>query len=210
MGDRVAPEHRIRNGFPLYYFAGYLAEGSAVKSFFTGWLWQFIIGALTILTFIGIQMDINVGFLGNMTTSHIAQYALLGLAVVLFIVGLLVKKGGKPDINRMVLKDIAKGKTDKEIALWNYGKNGYSGVPVEDKWNQWIRYDGGKKGLVSVVKRPDLDYYNFGEEFVFFDLLTGKKINIPTGNRARNERVGDSFRNGMVLRLIPMELSKSG
>ena len=37
MGDRVAPEHRIRNGFPLLLSAGHLAE-VGMKTIFKEWI----------------------------------------------------------------------------------------------------------------------------------------------------------------------------
>jgi hypothetical protein len=103
-----------------------------------------------------------------------------------------------------VLKNIWAGKTDKLCALWDFGKYGYSVVPCNDTWAQWISSSGGQKGLVATVDRPDLDYYNFGDEFYFFDLMSGKKLDIPTGDKARRENVASSVRNGMVLRLMPI------
>ena len=101
---------------------------------------------------------------------------------------------------KTILKDIWAGKTDNECALWNFGKYGYSAAPLNDTWQQWI------KGLLVTTNRPDLDYHNFGEEFYFFDMSTGKNIEIPTGNKARSEKTGGSIRVGMVLRLMPMIL----
>jgi len=96
-----------------------------------------------------------------------------------------------------VLKDIANGKKEKEMALWGYGKHDVVGaVPLNDTWQQWI------KGLVITTDRPDLDYYNFGKEYYFWDLEGGRKIEIPTGNDARHEIVGNFLRKGMVLRLM--------
>jgi hypothetical protein len=102
-----------------------------------------------------------------------------------------------------VLKNMWAGKTNNECALWDFGKYGYSVVPCNDTWAQWISNSGGHGGLVVAVARPDLDYYNFGDEFYFFNLMTGNKIDIPTGDKARREKVGSSVRNGMVLRLMP-------
>ena len=96
-----------------------------------------------------------------------------------------------------ILRNIANGKKDKECALWDYGEYEYSAAPLNDTWQQWI------KGLLVTTNRPDLDYHNFGEEFYFFDMSDGKSIEMPTGNRARSEKVGDSIRAGMVLRLMP-------
>ena len=101
---------------------------------------------------------------------------------------------------KATLKDIWAGKTDNAYAKWNYGKYEYNIITLNDTWEQEI------KGLLKTTNRPDLDYYNFGEEFCFFDLSTGKSIEIPTGNRARCENVGDSIRTGMVLRLMPKAL----
>ena len=101
------------------------------------------------------------------------------------------------------LGDMWAGKKDNECALWDYGEYGYSAVPCSDTWKEWISSGNGKYGLVVTVNRPDLDYYNFGDEFYFVDLKTNKKISIPTGNRARNEKVGNLFHNGMVVRLMP-------
>ena len=114
-----------------------------------------------------------------------------------------VSQGLSRSDKETMLKDIWAGKTDNECALWDYGKYGYSAVPLNDTWQQWISSGNGKYGLVVTVNRPDLDYYNFGNEFYFVDLKTNKKISIPTGNRARNEQVGNLFHNGMVVRLMP-------
>lgn len=100
-------------------------------------------------------------------------------------------------VSRNVLKDIANGKKNKECALWNYGKYDVSVVPLNDTWQEWI------KGLVKQTERPDLDYYNFGKEYYFWDLEGGRKIEIPTGNKARHEIIGHSLYRGMVLRLMP-------
>lgn len=105
-----------------------------------------------------------------------------------------------------VLKNIWAGKTDKECALWSFGKYEYSVVQSNETWAQWISNSGGQRGLVVTVERPDLDYYNFGDEFYFFDFMTGNKIDIPTKDKARREKVGSSVRNGMVLRLMPREV----
>ena len=107
------------------------------------------------------------------------------------------------DKSGFLLRDIGNSKTDNDCALWDYGKYGYSAVPLNDTWQQWINSGNGKYGLVVTVNRPDLDYYNFGDEFYFIDLKTNKEISIPTGNRARNEKVGNLFHNGMVVRLMP-------
>lgn len=107
------------------------------------------------------------------------------------------------DKNTFVLRDIGNGKTDNECALWDFGKLGYSAVPYNDTWKEWISSGNGQYGLVVTVNKPDLDYYHFGDEFYFVNLKTNKKISIPTGNRARNEKVGNFFHNGMVVRLMP-------
>jgi len=104
---------------------------------------------------------------------------------------------------QMVLKDMWVGRTNNQCALWDFGKYGYSVVPCNDTWAQWISSSGGHSGLVVTVARPDLDYYNFGDEFYFFNLMNGNKIDIPTGDKVRREKVGSSVRNGMVLRLMP-------
>ena len=115
----------------------------------------------------------------------------------IFSLSAYFKPKGKNEQSRDVLRDISSNKKDKEYALWSYGKYGYSAVPLSDTWQQEIN------GLLVTTNRPDLDYHNFGEEFYFFDLSTGKNIEIPTGNRARSEKVGASIRVGMVLRLMP-------
>lgn len=107
------------------------------------------------------------------------------------------------DKSKLILQNIGNGKTDKECALWDYGKYGYSCIPYNDTWKEWISSGNGKYGLVVTVNRLDLDYYNFGEEFYFVDLKTNKKISIPTGDKARKEKVGSSFYDGMVVRLMP-------
>jgi len=101
---------------------------------------------------------------------------------------------------KTALKDIWAGKTDNEYAKWNYGKYMYNIITLNDTWQQEI------KGFLITTNRPDLDYHNFGEEFYFFDLATGKNIEIPTGNRARSEKHRNSIRVGMVLRLMPKAL----
>lgn len=127
----------------------------------------------------------------------------IALAIVIFVWNIFIIRRKKPTDTGITLKDIGKCKTDNECALWDYGKYGYSAIPLNDTWQQWISSGNGKYGLVVTVNRPDLDYYNFGNEFYFVDLKTNKKISIPTGNRARNEQVGNLFHNGMVVRLMP-------
>ena len=118
----------------------------------------------------------------------------------IFSLSAYFKTESKNERSQNVLKDIASNKKNNECALWDYGKTGYGAISLADTWQQEI------KGLLVTTNRPDLDYHNFGEEFCFFDLSTGKSIEIPTGNRARSEKVGDSIRVGMVLRLMPKAL----
>ena len=56
MGDRVAPGHRIRNGFPLYQNAGHLAENVKVR--FSNKDWFFFCSSLAVAG-IGILQPIN-------------------------------------------------------------------------------------------------------------------------------------------------------
>jgi hypothetical protein len=104
---------------------------------------------------------------------------------------------------QMVLKDLWAGKRKNDCAMWSFGIHGDSVVPCNDTWAEWISTNGGRKGLVAVVGRSDLDYYNFGDEFYFFDFRTCGKIDIPTKDKARREKIGSSVQNGMVLRLMP-------
>lgn len=104
--------------------------------------------------------------------------------------------------NLSTLRDIAKNKSDPEIVLYDYGKYGFSVVPLGEKWANWISYEKGKKGLVATVSRPDLDYNDFGNEFHFVDLSNGKIISIPIGKLAKHLDISSSFHKGMVLRLM--------
>lgn len=104
-----------------------------------------------------------------------------------------------------VLRDIGRNKSDPEIVLYSFEKDDYSVVQCGEKWADWISYNKGKNGLVAQVNRQKLDYNDFGNEFCFFDLTSGKNISIPTGKLAKQLNVGNSFRNGMVLRLIPKD-----
>ena len=139
-------------------------------------------------------------------------WVIIGLVIMLIITivydpskaegNKIQKESKKNKTLRNTLRDIGNGKTDKECALWDYDKYGYSCIPYNDTWKEWISSGNGKYGLVVTVDRPDLDYYNFGEEFYFVDLKTNKKISIPTGDKARKEKVGSSFYDGMVVRLM--------
>jgi len=169
-----------------------------LKEFFTGWIWNLIVGFINILAFIGFKMDFIAIRLNQISPASLGQYFLLVLALFFFVRAILIKSKGISE-ERLVLKNIADNKRDKECALWNYGKYDYSVVQANYTWQEWIRE------LIKTVDRPDLDYYNFGDEYHFFDLSTAKKIVIPTGNRARTEKVGNVFRNGMVLRLMSEE-----
>lgn len=163
--------------------------------------WSFVGVILTVIFQIGSKiMPENI--------SSIIKFWPSILAIFLALYGfyLLLKQRKEVEKNkvlRSVLQDIRNGKTDKECALWDYGKHGHSCVPYNDTWKEWISSGNGKYGLVVTVDRPDLDYYNFGEEFYFVDLKTNKKISIPTGDKARKEKVGSSFYDGMVVRLMP-------
>ena len=102
-----------------------------------------------------------------------------------------------------VLRDIGRSKSDPEAVLFAFGEYDYSAVPLNEKWADWISYDKGRKGLVATVNRPDLDYYNFGNEFYFYELISGKSVSIPTSNLAKQLNVSGSFQKGMVLHLRP-------
>ncbi len=127
--------------------------------------------------------------------------------VIVYIIFFIVevakyKKRNSPRIkrgNRAIpcLKDIANGKRDNESALWGYGRSDSNVVQLNNTWEEWIR------SLLKTTGRTDLDYYNFGDEFYFIDLSSSKKIEISTGKRAHHEKVGNTFRKGMVLRLLP-------
>lgn len=127
----------------------------------------------------------------------------IALAIVIFAWNFFIIRHKKPIGAGTTLKDIGNHKADNECALWDYGEYGYSAVPCTDTWKEWISSNSGKYGLVVTVNRPDLDYYNFGDEFYFVDLKTNKEISIPTGNKARNAKVSNLFHNGMVVRLMP-------
>lgn len=132
----------------------------------------------------------------------------LGYFIIMVFIGYFVykhysnetaqtKKFENENQYRRVIKDIADNKKDKESALMNYGaEGGFSVVPTTDTWQLWI------KGLVKTTNRADLDYYNFGKEYYFFDFSSCKKVKIPTGNDARRIKIEDSVRPGMVLRLM--------
>jgi hypothetical protein len=160
------------------------------------WIWDLLIGVLTILGYFGVKKDLMLNYINQLSSQSVLEYALLIVAIFFFIRAIQLKSGGR-NKSEIVLKDIANGKKDKECALWDYGKFGFSGVPFNDTWKEWIQ------GLVITTDRPDLDYYNFGEEFYFFDLSTGNKIKIPTGDKVRKEKVSSSFYGGMVVRLMP-------
>ena len=138
--------------------------------------------------------------------SSIVGVIFIAIAIILFFWKAFTKgllKNLFSNRNANILKNIGNGKADPQCALWDYGKYGHSCVPYNDTWKEWISSGNGQYGLVVTVNRPDLDYYNFGEEFCFVDLKTEKEISIPIGDKARKEKVGSSFYDGMVVRLMP-------
>lgn len=123
--------------------------------------------------------------------------SIIGILVVAnLLVWSIVYLKNKPDIAKTVLKDIANATKDKSIALYSFREYGNSGVPTNDTWAVWL------KKFPASIGRADLDYYNLGNEFHLVDFSTGKEIPIPTGNKARTEKVGDTIHPGMVLRLM--------
>ncbi|MGR3293766.1 MAG: hypothetical protein ACUZ9M_07110, partial [Candidatus Scalindua sp.] len=156
------------------------------------------------------------GSVPTMITPEIDRYLLIsgGVALVISInvIPWLMskkKKRKEEDVGPLVsnqnlstLHDIAKSKSDPEIVLFDYGKYGFSVVPLCEKWEDWISYEKGEKGLVATVNRPDLDYNDFGNEFHFIDLSNGKTVSIPIGKLAKHLDVNSSFHKGMVLRLM--------
>jgi hypothetical protein len=124
---------------------------------------------------------------------------LLFVAIILFIKATVIGNK-KPDIARTVLKDIANATKDKNIAIYSFREHGNSGVPTGETW------EIGFKKFPASIGRTNLDYHNLGDEFYFVDFTTGKEIPIPTGNRARTEKIGDSIHAGMVLRLMQKDV----
>lgn len=168
------------------------------KEFFTGWVWSLIFGFVTILGFFGVTSGVMNSLFSELTTKEIVEYVLLFLACFFFILAVVLKKKDKVISGELyVLQNIAESKKDKDCAKWDYAEYGYSAVPITETWNQWL------DGLVSDMERPEIKSYNFGDNFYFFNLDTGKEIKIPTDEAKRNEKVGDLFRKGMVLRLMP-------
>ncbi len=119
-----------------------------------------------------------------------------GYVAFLSIIIFIVYRFYRHESSVVVLKDIVNGLQNPDIAKWDYGKYGFSAAPGNETWQEWI------VGLLKTTNRPDLDYYNFGKEYYFFDLSSCKKIKIPTGNDARRIKVGETLRPGMVLRLM--------
>lgn len=149
----------------------------------------------------GILLIITENSFQNITVDSIKWILISGAFI--FSLSAYYKPNKINNVDRDTLRDIAIGNKDraKDGALWSYGHYGYSGVQINDAWKEWI------ESLLITTNRKDLDYYNFGNEFHFIDLYTGKTIDIPTDNRAKNEKVGNSnlFRNGMILRLMPKD-----
>jgi hypothetical protein len=165
------------------------------QNFFTGWLWNLLIGAINILAYFGVSSEIAINYLKNLEAQKVVEIFFLVLAIFFFLRAIFVKSKGL-NINEIVLRDIAINAKNKEITLWDYEKYGRSVLQTNYTWQELI------SGLLKTTERPDLDYYNFGEEYYFYDLENGKKIEIPTGNQVRTSRVGDTLRNGLVLRLM--------
>lgn len=200
-GDRVAPERRIRNGFPSNTMRSCLAEDGGMKGFY-----YFIASVVA-----GLVSNLITTYFQRAKHMDISTIVICSYFVLMAVIAILAYRHhlkleastrrvdeteGATNNAIAILQDIGNGKSNNESALWDYGKHGYSTVPNNNTWQEWI------KGLVKTTDRPDLDYYNFGKEFYFYDLSTGKSIEIPAGNRARTEKVGSSIRKGMVLRLM--------
>lgn len=99
------------------------------------------------------------------------------------------------------LKDIAEQYRDSKSVNFGINKTPYNvQLPLEKTWEDWF-FD--LKKFPPFNENYILDYHNFGNHYLFIDLDTGNEIRVPTSDSARTEKVGDSFKKGMVLRLIP-------
>ena len=172
-----------------------------------------LIAALIIKFFEVNAKNTDMGFLGiffDFKLNYVIFFAVVNILFVTVVTSMQKRKYTSEILDNrnalFILRDIGRSSSDTETVLFSYGKYGYSTVPSNEKWADWISYEKGGKGLVKTVDRPDLDYNDFGNEFCFFDLVSGKNIPIPTGNSAKHDIVGNSFRNGMVLRLIAKDL----
>ena len=165
---------------------------------FTGWVWSFICGGVTILGFFGVSYSSMTNLFSALTTKEIIQYTLLILACFFFILGIALKRKDKAISTELyVLQNIAKSKKDRDCAKWDYAEYGYSAIPVTETWNQWI------DGMIRDMGEQKFKNYNFGDYFYFFDFDSGKEIRIPTDESNRHEVMGKCFTKGMVLRLMP-------
>ena len=147
------------------------------------------------MAYFGVSSEIAVNYFNNLEPLKLVEKFFLGFAIFFFIQAILIKRKGLND-SEIVLRDIASNNKDKEVTLWDYGKYGRSVLQTNCTWQELI------SGLLKTTERPDLDYYNFGEEYYFYDFENGKKIEIPTGNQVRTSKVGDTIRNGIILRLM--------
>ncbi|OQK15420.1 hypothetical protein AU255_18295 [Methyloprofundus sedimenti] len=113
------------------------------------------------------------------------------------------KENKKPSKEELFFKDVINNMRDPNSIKWSY-KNHHnldmSGIPLYETWEKWL------KDLINHMDVQNIDYPNFGDHYYFYEMTSGKEINIPIGvEDTRNKKVRDSFKNGMVLRLMPRE-----
>lgn len=166
--------------------------------------WAFTSGAVSILGFFGVNMEIMTHLIDSISPHILLQTILLIVAITLFYLGMTMKRkellaDDKTPLSvspAAVLASIAEARRDNSLVKWEYAHHGYGNAPVEEPWDTWLA------SLAKAMNRTDLYSNNFGDYFYFFDLDTGKAIKIPTEKARRQELVGKTLRPGMVLRLM--------
>ena len=164
-----------------------------MKHFFTDWKWGAFIGFVNIFGFIGFNMN-NAFGLGP---HDITQYILLLCAIYFFLKALFLKSFDARGKAGDVLKDIAISHAEQDFSWFGFGEHDKCGaIPVNELWLEWINQ------LLKVTKRTDLDYYNFGDHYYLYDLLTGDIMDFPTGVTVKTSRIGNIVPHGRVLRVM--------
>lgn len=100
------------------------------------------------------------------------------------------------DTGSTILREIALGVAEPDIAKWTLDGTRFSAVPVEDLWKQWFH----SKWIMSDFEKG-LDDFNFGDRYYLLDLINREIIKIPTGIAIREKKVSDIIKPGMVLML---------
>jgi hypothetical protein len=166
-------------------------------NFFNGWEWNLITGVASLLSFLGVNTNFTDKFFDHLTSKELAGYILFITAITFFARAFFMKeKSEAVNDAETVLRDIGLSWADHECALWSFEGVHYQAAQTNYTWEEWLKD-------INKGERTDnsLDFFNYGDKHYFLNLVTNKKIKIPTGVETKTRTVGKDIKKGMVLML---------